>query len=170
MDDKRVLAIDPASRGFGFAVLEGPHALIDWGVRDARQNKAPGTLRRIEGLFRLYEPDALVVEDCSHRSSRRRERVQHLIENILDLARQERIKVLRMPISTVRRFFSETGAATKHQIATALAERFPELARRLPRKRRPWESERYAMSVFDATALGVVSFDRSLPSRNLIES
>jgi len=30
---KRVLAIDPYSRGVGFAVLEGPECLIDWGIR-----------------------------------------------------------------------------------------------------------------------------------------
>lgn len=33
---KRVLAIDPNSRGFGFAVLEGPDRLIDWGVVHVR--------------------------------------------------------------------------------------------------------------------------------------
>ncbi len=33
-EDERVLAIDPNSRGFGFAVLEGGARLIDWGIRD----------------------------------------------------------------------------------------------------------------------------------------
>lgn len=162
---ERILAIDPASRGFGFAVLEGPERLIDWGGRDTRRNKRPQTLRKVEELVQFYKPDAIVVEDCRHRSSRRHKRVQHLIEDILDLARQKKIKVRPIPISTVHRFFSETGAATKHQIATALAERFPELAGRLPRKRRPWESENHSMSVFDAAALGLVSFHRSRPSR-----
>jgi len=32
----RVLAIDPSTRGFGFAVLEGPSRLIDWGVKETR--------------------------------------------------------------------------------------------------------------------------------------
>ena len=160
---ERILAIDPASRGFGFAVLEGQNRLVDWGVKDVRRNKRPETLRKVEELTQFYNPDAIIVEDCLQRASRRRERVQDLIENILDLARQNKITVRRIPLSTVRRFFSETGDATKHQIATTLADRFPELALRLPRKRKPWESEHHSMSIFDATALGLVSFYRSVP-------
>jgi len=37
--DIRVLAIDPSTRGFGFAVLEGPDRLIDWGVKETKVDK-----------------------------------------------------------------------------------------------------------------------------------
>jgi hypothetical protein len=37
--DIRVLAIDPSTRGFGFAILEGPNQLIDWGVKETRADK-----------------------------------------------------------------------------------------------------------------------------------
>lgn len=37
--DIRVLAIDPSTRGFGFAVLEGPNRLIDWGVKETKVDK-----------------------------------------------------------------------------------------------------------------------------------
>ena len=30
----RTLAVDPSPRGFGFAVLEGPTHLLDWGVAE----------------------------------------------------------------------------------------------------------------------------------------
>src|SRR5947207_3331343 len=30
---KRVLSIDPTSRGFGFVVFESPTTLVDWGCR-----------------------------------------------------------------------------------------------------------------------------------------
>ena len=33
----RVLAVQPTSKGLGFAVLEGTDRLIDWGTRDARR-------------------------------------------------------------------------------------------------------------------------------------
>jgi hypothetical protein len=32
-NEKRVLAIDPTHRGFGYVILEGPERLIDWGTR-----------------------------------------------------------------------------------------------------------------------------------------
>jgi hypothetical protein len=58
----------------------------------------------------------------------------------------------------VKQAFSESGASTKHEIAVAIAKRFPELAPRLPRFRKPWMSEDYRMSIFDAVAFGVTFF------------
>ena len=46
----------------------------------------------------------------------------------------------------------------KQEIAIAIAERFPELAPRLPRSRKPWMSEDYRMSIFDAVALALTFF------------
>jgi hypothetical protein len=40
----------------------------------------------------------------------------------------------------------------------AIAKRFPELALRLPRFRKPWMSEDYRMSIFDAAAFGLAYF------------
>jgi hypothetical protein len=50
------------------------------------------------------------------------------------------------------------GASSKQEIAAAIANRFPELAPRLPRFRKPWMSEDYRMSIFDAVALGLIYF------------
>ena len=38
------------------------------------------------------------------------------------------------------------------------SKRFPELAPRLPRSRKPWMSEDYRMSIFDAVALALTFF------------
>jgi hypothetical protein len=62
----------------------------------------------------------------------------------------------------------------KDEIASVLGERFPELAPRVPPRRRAWQSEDYRMSIFDAAALGVAYFDRRarrtrpVPPDNLI--
>lgn len=53
----------------------------------------------------------------------------------------------------IRRAFAAQGATTKEQIAAALASQFPELARRLPPKRKVWMSEDHRMAIFDAVAL-----------------
>ncbi len=60
---KRVLAIDPTTKGFGFAVMEGPEKLIDWGVKGVRGSKNSECLRLISGLIDQYQPDVIVVED-----------------------------------------------------------------------------------------------------------
>jgi hypothetical protein len=48
----------------------------------------------------------------------------------------------------------------KYHIARAVAKRFPDLAAKLPRKRKIWEKEHYRMRIFDAAAVGVAYFMR----------
>ena len=70
---KRVLAIDPVTRGFGFAVLDGPRLLVDWGVRATKPSPKPveQSLRELAALLESYSPDRVVVEDWLQVSSRR---------------------------------------------------------------------------------------------------
>ena len=91
--DIRVLAIDPSTRGFGFAVLEGPNRLIDWGVKETKTDKKRRTLQLIEDLIDRYLPNVIVVEDYAGKGSRRCRRVQGLISDISKLAVQRKIKV-----------------------------------------------------------------------------
>jgi hypothetical protein len=58
----------------------------------------------------------------------------------------------------VKQEFSESGASNKFEIAKTIAARFPELTPRLPRFRKPWMSEDYRMSIFDAVAFGLTFF------------
>jgi Holliday junction resolvasome RuvABC endonuclease subunit len=77
-----MLAIDPATRGFGFAVLEGPNRLIDWGVKETKTDKKRRTLKLIAELIDWYRPGIIVLEDISAQQSRRCNRVESLIEAI----------------------------------------------------------------------------------------
>jgi len=156
---KRVLAVDPAVRGLGFVVLEGRTKLVDWGVKEARSgDKNARCLRRVEELIAIYWPQAIVVEGYAGPGSRRCRRVERLIDAIERLSAREKLPVRRFSRAAVRKAFAPLGAATKHEIAQALAARFPELAPRLPPFRKPWMSEDYRMSIFDAAALGWTYF------------
>lgn len=155
---RRVLAMDPSTRGFGFAVLEGPARLIDWGVKEARDNKHEKCLRLIEELIERYGPDVIVVEDYSAKGSRRCLRVQKLIKAILELALAKGISSRSFSHSKVRKAFYSFEAFTKHQIAITITQLFPELELRLPPFRKPWMSEDYRMSIFDAVALALTFF------------
>ena len=62
--------------------------------------------------------------------------------------------VVMLPRDSVLKTFEPSGT-TKHEIALAIAQAFPELTSRLPRKRRPWMSEDESMNVFDAVALAL---------------
>ena len=55
----------------------------------------------------------------------------------------------------VRQFFVELGCKTKYDVACWSAERFEELKWRLPRRRKPWDREDYAVPIFDAVAAAI---------------
>jgi Holliday junction resolvasome RuvABC endonuclease subunit len=150
-----VLAIDPFTRGFGFAVLEGPNRLIDWGVKETKKDKSARTLKLIDDLIDVYLPSVIVVEDYAGKGSRRCQRIESLINDISKLASKRQIKVRSFFRARVKQTFSECGASNKQEIAIAIANRFPELAPRLPRFRKPWMSEDYRMSIFDSVAFAI---------------
>jgi Holliday junction resolvasome RuvABC endonuclease subunit len=155
----RVLAIDPSTRGFGYAVLEGPNRLIDWGVKETKTDKKSRSLKLIADLIDLYQPSVIVVEDYATKGSQRCSRIRELIDDISQLAATRNVKVRRFSRVKVKQAFSESNASTKYDIAVAIANRFPELAPRLPRFRKPWMSEDYRMSIFDAIAFGLTFFN-----------
>ncbi|TAM80982.1 MAG: hypothetical protein EPN47_13945 [Acidobacteria bacterium] len=154
---RRVLAIDPSRRGFGFAVLDGPGALVDWGLKRA---KGKGKyLERATALIRRYQPEVLVVERTSDQGCRRRGRALRVIRNLPALARTRHLRTRRISRRTVQRGFSVRGCSTKRQIAVTLSSQFPELAPSLPPVRKPWMSEDERMAIFDAVAFAYVSYE-----------
>jgi hypothetical protein len=154
----RVLALDPSIKGLGFAVMEGSDHLIDWGLKIVRGDKNRECLKQVAGLIGLYSPDVILVEDHEHGSSRRGLRVRHLLKSILVLASKKKVRVRRVSRSAVKKALSQDSALTKHETAIEIAKRFPELAPRLPRLRKPWMSEDERMSIFDAIALAETLF------------
>lgn len=155
---QRLLAVAPSTRGFGYAVLEGD-TLVDWGVKPARGDKNAHCLKEVATLLALYAPAFLVLEHHAAPDVRRAARIQTLGTDLAALAASRTVKVKRLTRTQVRKAFFADREGTKHELATLLAEKFPkELKHRLPRKRRPWMSEAYAMGIFDAVALGLAVY------------
>jgi len=154
----RILAIDPCTRGFGFALLEGSKNLIDWGVQEVAGDKNTQCLKRIGDLIEQYAPDIIVVENYAGKSSSRCRRVEELIENSRTLASATNTESHSFSRSEVRQAFSQFDAFTKHQIAMVIGSQFPELASRVPPFRKCWMPEDYRISILDAVALGLTFF------------
>ena len=166
LNPKRVLSIDPTSKGFGFVVLESPTTLVDWGGKAIRKQDETKTLAKVSELIHLYLPEIIVLED--HRGSRRCVRVQNLLDGVCHLATTEGLKTRSVPISRVKKVFLTFRANTKHEIAHAVAQQLPELAPELPRYRKAWMSEGSQMAIFDAAALALTYFhSRPLAGREV---
>jgi len=154
---KRVLAIDPFSRGVGFAAFEGPECLIDWGLRSTGRADNGRAVRAIERLIDRFQPDVLAMENWEAVGSRRCDRVDLLLNHIASGKRKHvRVRLIsRREVSTIGTL---PHSATKYGRARLIADRFPELRAFLPPVRKPWMSEDDRMSIFDATAFAIACF------------
>jgi hypothetical protein len=154
----RVLAITPSFIGFGYALIEEPIRLVDWGVKSVSKDRNTQSVAKVEELITLYAPQLLALPDDLDAKSRRSERVRQLIRNLGQLAERSGLKVHKSSQGEVREFFFNTRPADKHDVADFLAKAFPEeLEAHLPPRRQPWTSEDYRMGIFAAVALAVAA-------------
>ena len=152
-----VLAIDPSVSGFGYAVLEGPERLVDWGMKSVLGDKNTRSLKWVAHFIDLYQPDRIILENY-RQGSRRCRRVQELIDGIRDLATNQGIKTRSFSRNDVRAAFQTVEARTKHEIAQVIGEFFPELASRVPPYRTCSMKEDDRINIFDAVALALAYF------------
>ena len=151
----RVLAIDPFSRGVGFAVLEGPE-LIDWGLKSTRRAQNRETERLIESLLARFQPDILALEDWNAPGSRRCPRIERLLRRVA-AKEGSRVRVRLASRQLVRTIGPLPRTNTKYGRALFLAERFSELRAFLPPFRKPWMPEDSRMAIFDALAFALAA-------------
>ena len=151
----RVLALASTPKGFGLVVLEGTW-LVDWGLRRcAPTNKE--FRRRIDALVRRYQPMMAVVESLSGTTKRCRGRI--FIQTAAATLRSADILVVSV---SARRTAEFAGGPrpSKWDIASAIARHFPEMSHRLPRCRKPWESEDERLGLFMAAGFAMLSWEK----------
>ena|SRR5713101_1467977 len=144
----RILAIDMHPRGFGYAVVESPSRLLDWGLcRSYRKTKRhPEVLvgGRLRPLLKMWLPDVVVTRIGERRG-----------KDVRELFRQIRKEVDRRVFVPIKGSENPQAGRSKYVRATEIAARFPEIGWELPSKRKPWESEHRSMSIFEALAIAV---------------
>jgi len=156
-----IVGVDPTSRGFAFVVLEAPNFLVDWGERIVPARS--GTLlRKVDELLTYHEPAVLVVEDTAAKGCRRQKRGREEIRRIERLARARGVQVARVSRLAVRDTLAGKG---KYEVALRLAQVFPVLADRLPRKRKAWMTEDQRMNTLDALGFAAVLVARAREAR-----
>ena len=159
-NEKRLLALDVHPRSFGFVAFEGPNRIVDWGVRSFRAGvnavKIPAATKFL-ALLHEFRPSAVIIGE---RLTRKTAKQTKMLATIKRQASSRRIPVRCISRRAVNRAFVGFES-NKYEVASALARQFPDLALRLPPKRKCWQSEDYRMGIFDAAALGVAYFVRN---------
>jgi hypothetical protein len=111
---------------------------------------------KVSAVLRRYRPLFVACEDMKATPAKRRGR---LFADAVAKA-CEREGVLLLPVSRAEvRLLAPTTPATRHRVAVAMAEAFPELRSRLPPKRQSWRGEAPRIGVFLALAAAVATWD-----------
>lgn len=158
----RLIAIVPAPRGFGYAVLEGPDALVDWGLKGTsrlRGRPHAWCIRQAERLLEEFVPDVLVLEDHHYDPRfRRGAGAKRFLAEIAKRATKRAVRVRYIRRRQVGRVADHASDSTRYHVALTVVHRFPELAWRLPPVRKPWMSEDARMAIFGAVALALACY------------
>ncbi len=165
-----VLAIHPFSRGLAFALFEAPLSPIDWGVKDIRgKEKNARSLEVAKQLIEQHQPDVLVLEDCASPYNRRARRIHRLQLLIANYATGQATEVHSYTRSNIRECFKAVGAATRYEIAQAIASQITAFGHRLPPLRKLWMSEDVRMGLFDAVSFIMTFYSRMEPLAERID-
>jgi len=153
-----LLAIRPTTRGFGWALFEGPLAPVDWGIAIAKRNKTAKCMARFEKLINQYRPSSIVLEKLEANTSPTGDRVRILAENMSGFASNRDIDALVYSRADIGEVLAHDKKATRRTVAYAVAEILPILRDRLPPARKLWQPEDGRQCLFDAAALGITHY------------
>jgi hypothetical protein len=148
----RILAVNIRSRRFGYAVFEMPARFLDCGV--SKFGSFRKAERRVAALFRMFRPSAIVLRKVTARNKRNSQRAKRIARIVRRQANRWSIPVTFVSERTLKAFFRRLGRNNKYDIAALVGNRFPEVAWKLPSRRKFYEPEPWAMTSFDAAALG----------------
>lgn len=148
------LALYPNARGLGYACLELPNNLIEYGIVTVRPMSNERALKRMEKFIDFFKPEVIIVRDAEI-SALGATRMSELLEGIRKLALERNLPVHSYARHQVKDVFEVFGAKTKYGIAQKIITWFPQLSEHAPRIRRPWMDEDYYMGIFDALALAI---------------
>lgn len=161
----RILALEVRPTVTGFAVLD-VFSLLDSGRCTHRAAAAvlPQTAgARISALLEQHRPSFVVARWRIVRATEARNRIGVIFRVVRREAKKANVAFQIVGSDVVDRFFASQGCESKEERAQVIARLFPELSWKLPRKRRPWNSEDHRMAIFDAAATALTFLNRAQP-------
>ena len=151
-----ILALDPGLRDLGYAVVAGRRILAS-GVAPLRllpRERRLGEARRVvQDLVAGYRPCAVILEGTHRHPTGSLNGLHRLGRSLARIAKRRGVAIACYAPQTVRKSVVGNGWATKREVATAIASRYPALRVYLTQDRR-WK-ESYWQNMFDAVALAI---------------
>ena len=161
-NNNKILAIDPGTRHMGVAFL-GRGKLLYHGVKNIKGRTGSETLKEgrklISRLIREMRPTVIAHEKTFFGTSPNAALLNLVSDEIRAVAKRLRVPVVGYAPSTVKKFITGFGHATKKEVAKAIVFWHPELRVYLTQDR-AWK-ERYHQNMFDAVALAMMTYLRN---------
>lgn len=151
----RILGLCSTTRGFAFALTEGPRRLVTVGLRRVppRRREAVKALDLV-----LRESRPLFVAFEHETSCRKRHRGKVFADVVTKSVNAYGILLLDIDHGQTKAL-SEAKRPTKWDISAAVAKLFPHITKRLPARRKPWQSENDDIGIFLALAAAVAAWE-----------
>lgn len=146
-----IFSIYPCAKGFGYAVMQEPNNLIDFGVANVNPISNDKIIKRIAKMIEFYHPTVLLIPRGYNGK-----RVMALLSLIITLSSYYRIPLFQYTRQQIQHVFEQFHAKSKYDIAVQLVSVFPQLHSWLPRKRGTADPESYTAVIFDAMSLVTV--------------
>ncbi len=148
------LSLFPNTRGLGYACIETPQTLVDYGVATVQPVSNEKVFARTKKLIDFFRPTVILIRDNDDPVKHRAKRIEALTAMITAYAKTKNIPVYCYSRTQIREAFEINGMKSKYEIAGLISNWFPELKSRMPQKNRlAYMNEDYNMGVFDAIAL-----------------
>ena len=151
----RILGLVSTTRGFAFALTEGPRRLVTVGLRRVPLNRK-GAIKALDVVLRKSSP--LFVAFEREMSRRKRHRGRRFATVVTTAIKAHGILLLDIDRRQTKAL-SDARRPTKWDIAAAVARMFPHIADRLPTSRKPWQSENDRIGIFMALAAAVAAWE-----------
>ena len=153
---QRILALSLDWQGFGFVVFDGPRDLLDYGTRNFRYRMEIPFEAKLLLLFDANQPDALVMVEPTTMLRKK------IATRVMKVAKAEKIPLLFVSNADIRKAFA--SEKNKYEIAARIADHYPELLLRLPSPRKSYDSEKFGITIFEATAAALVYYGEKITS------
>lgn len=143
-----MLAISACSKGWGFALLERPDRLVDYGLIKVRPWSKQQVARKLADLLRKSQATTLAVRDLTGLPSGPR-----TLWTNREAVRVATAQAAKVRIIGSKELVAAFGTRTVRDLTVEVCNRYPELEPRNPPPRRPWMAQDERLHLFVATAL-----------------
>lgn len=149
----RVVAVEVRTGRIGYAVLEKPMRLIDFGA--SWFDSLPAAKSRLARLLQIHSPAILVLRKRTRTELRRNSSFARVANLVRKEASRLSVTVECLSGKKFAAFNERHSCRNKYEMAAFLATAFPETAWRLPPRRKAYDPEPRPLIYFDALAVGM---------------